>query len=528
MADVMRRPCLVCRQDPTPLRFASMAEVMRRSRPVDDAPAPAPRLVAPAAPAAAPAPRVDDEATVCDDDDVVCGTCGSGDYGEELLICDGCDIGCHTYCLRTIVAKVPNGPWFCPDCVVPVEPLEKKWPEAPTREAIVYDDDVVICGTCGSGHNSEKMLICDGCSGGCHTYCLHTIVAKVPNGPWFCPDCTPPVEPLETLPENIPNEATDLYDDVVCDTCGSSDHGDELLLCDGCDRGRHTFCARPIVAKVPNGPWFCPDCGPPIKPLESFPVEQSKINDFFRIQNYDQDGEPAKDVRNQRKRTLLLTKKKRRRILPYVPSKDITTRLRQMASLATALTSSKAEFSNELTYMPNMAPRSSNQARLEEGGIQVLNKKDKETIELCRTMQERGQCPPLLVVFDSREGFTLQADAHIKDMTFIAEFAGDVDYLEIREHDDSNCMMTLLLTADPSQSLVICQDKRANISRFISGINNHTPEGRKRQNVKCVRYDIDGESHVLLVTCRDIASGEKLYCDYNGKEDAYPTHHFTT
>jgi len=35
----------------------------------------------------------------------------------------------------------------------------------------------------------------------------------------------------------------------------------------------------------------------------------------------------------------------------------------------------------------------------------VLHKEDQQTMELCRTMQQRGQCPPLLVVFDSREGY---------------------------------------------------------------------------------------------------------------------------
>ncbi|XP_025828556.1 probable Histone-lysine N-methyltransferase ATXR5 [Panicum hallii] len=321
-----------------------------------------------------------------------------------------------------------------------------------------------------------------------------------------------------------------IYEAVVCDTCGSGERGDELLLCDRCDRGRHTFCLRPIAAKVPIGPWFCSDCAPPVKRFKSFPMEQAKIIDFFRIQNDDQDGEPAKcrlsqDVRRRRKSSLVMHKK-RRRLLPFVPTEDRATRLKQMASLATALASSNAEFSNELTYVTHMAPRSSNLARFEEGGIQVLHKEDKQTMELCRTMQQRGQCPPLLVVFDSREGFTVQADANIKDMTFIAEFAGDVDYLENRENDDCDCLMTLLLTADPSQRLVISPDKRGNISRFMSGINNHTPDGKKKQNVKCVRYDIDGESHVLLVACRDIACGEKLYCDYNGQENAYPTHHF--
>jgi hypothetical protein len=62
---------------------------------------------------------------------------------------------------------------------------------------------------------------------------------------------------------------------------------------------------------------------------------------------------------------------KKRRILSFVPIEDGTRRVKQMASLATALPSSKMEFSNELTYMPNMAPRSSNLARLEVSSMQV-------------------------------------------------------------------------------------------------------------------------------------------------------------
>jgi hypothetical protein len=42
-----------------------------------------------------------------------------------------------------------------------------------------------------------------------------------------------------------------------------------------------------------------------------------------------------------------------------------------MASLATALTATGTEFSNELTYMPGMAPRSANRAALEHEGMQV-------------------------------------------------------------------------------------------------------------------------------------------------------------
>lgn len=121
-------------------------------------------------------------------------------------------------------------------------------------------------------------------------------------------------------------------------------------------------------------------------------------------------------------------------------------------------------------------------------------------------MCKAGECPPLLVVFDSCEGykytsskysytrslgfldsasielvalswfrFTVEADGLIKDMTFLTEYTGDVDYTQNREHDDGDSMMSLLSAADKSKSLVICPDKRGNIARFISGINNHTP-----------------------------------------------------
>jgi SET domain-containing protein len=122
--------------------------------------------------------------------------------------------------------------------------------------------------------------------------------------------------------------------------------------------------------------------------------------------------------------------------------------------------------------------------------------------------------------------YTVEADGPIKDLTFIAEYTGDVDYLKNREKDDCDSIMTLLLSEDPSKTLVICPDKFGNISRFINGINNHNPVAKKKQNCKCVRYSINGECRVLLVATRDISKGERLYYDYNGYEHEYPTHHF--
>ncbi|XP_028849614.1 bromodomain adjacent to zinc finger domain protein 2A isoform X2 [Denticeps clupeoides] len=48
---------------------------------------------------------------------VTCQICHKGDNDEYLLLCDGCDRGCHMFCLRPKVTQVPEGDWFCPTCV---------------------------------------------------------------------------------------------------------------------------------------------------------------------------------------------------------------------------------------------------------------------------------------------------------------------------------------------------------------------------------------------------------------------------
>ncbi|XP_009597715.1 probable Histone-lysine N-methyltransferase ATXR5 [Nicotiana tomentosiformis] len=314
----------------------------------------------------------------------------------------------------------------------------------------------------------------------------------------------------------------------LCEQCGSGERPEELLLCDKCNKGFHMLCLRPIVVRVPIGPWHCPYCsGDQNRIIKSF--SQKKIVDFFGIQKGSQvmvKCTSAQDSRKRRKRCSLVFHKRRRRLLPFTPTEDPPRRRVQMTSLASALTALNMEFSDELTYMPDMAPRSANCAKFESGGMQVLSKEDTETLEQCRTMCKRGEWPPLMVVFDSREGYTVEADGPIKDLTIIAEYTGEVDYIRNRQEDDCDSMMTLLLARDPSRSLVICPDKRGNITRFINGINNHTPEGKKKQNLKCVRYNVNGECRVLLVAVRDIAKGERLYYDYNGYEHEYPTHHF--
>nr|AAI42905.1 Zgc:165617 protein [Danio rerio] len=47
---------------------------------------------------------------------------------------------------------------------------------------------------------------------------------------------------------------------VYCQICRKGDNEDLLLLCDGCDKGCHTYCHKPKITTIPEGDWYCPDC----------------------------------------------------------------------------------------------------------------------------------------------------------------------------------------------------------------------------------------------------------------------------
>lgn len=49
-------------------------------------------------------------------------------------------------------------------------------------------------------------------------------------------------------------------DDITCMTCGRADRGQLLVLCDGCENARHTFCCSPGLGAVPEDDWFCGFC----------------------------------------------------------------------------------------------------------------------------------------------------------------------------------------------------------------------------------------------------------------------------
>ncbi|MFN9903831.1 MAG: hypothetical protein ACK55Z_34650, partial [bacterium] len=46
----------------------------------------------------------------------------------------------------------------------------------------------------------------------------------------------------------------------ICEVCNGEENWESMLICDGCDRGFHTYCLKPALRAIPDGGWKCNDC----------------------------------------------------------------------------------------------------------------------------------------------------------------------------------------------------------------------------------------------------------------------------
>ncbi|CAL5208500.1 unnamed protein product [Lathyrus oleraceus] len=77
-----------------------------------------------------------DESDVVEHDVKVCDICGDAGREDLLAICCRCTDGAeHTYCMREMLEKLPEGDWFCEECQDAVE-AENKRPDAEEKKIV--------------------------------------------------------------------------------------------------------------------------------------------------------------------------------------------------------------------------------------------------------------------------------------------------------------------------------------------------------------------------------------------------------
>lgn len=80
-------------------------------------------------------------------------------------------------------------------------------------------------------------------------------------------------EPGSPLAENIFTYSWHCNECKRCESCNAKEDEENLILCDECDRGFHTYCCTPPLSQKPSGDWMCQLCLP--SALDATPVSKS-------------------------------------------------------------------------------------------------------------------------------------------------------------------------------------------------------------------------------------------------------------
>ncbi|WWD19388.1 hypothetical protein CI109_103848 [Kwoniella shandongensis] len=113
-----------------------------------------------------------------------------------------------------------------------------------SRQRIVAREE--LCSFCAGSDDrnklgeKERMVSCSKCGRSGHPTCLNMqtprLRARVMTYDWNCIECK------------------------TCEQCHVKGDDSRLMFCDTCDRGWHSYCLNPPLAKPPKGAWHCPKC----------------------------------------------------------------------------------------------------------------------------------------------------------------------------------------------------------------------------------------------------------------------------
>lgn len=99
---------------------------------------------------------------------------------------------------------------------------------------------------------------------------------------------------LQSLDESIAWSKSSM--NARCRLCKKKGDAEKMLLCDGCDRGHHIFCLRPVLKEIPEGEWFCPECRPKEKVKKPRKMRKAFEEDEQEDQNDNDNEDVVMDV----------------------------------------------------------------------------------------------------------------------------------------------------------------------------------------------------------------------------------------
>lgn len=140
-------------------------------------------------------------------------------------------------------------------------------------------------------------------------------------------------------------------------------------------------------------------------------------------------------------------------------------------SLYAGLKARSMKFTDDNLYREGYATPDMNNTELEVGPVQQLSKTNEKIFQRFKTRSRQGFYCNVEIVNTLNMGMAVVARDPIKEMTLIAEYAGEVRTLRSALVHKSDSIMDLLCTPFSATSLVIIPDDYANLARFLNGVN---------------------------------------------------------
>ncbi|KAL7061828.1 hypothetical protein AAHC03_0761 [Spirometra sp. Aus1] len=164
----------------------------------------------------------------------ICQICRRDKNEAQLLLCDGCDHGYHTYCFRPPLISIPAGDWFCFNCISKATGKQHCFVcggSRPVPPPLLRSPAVNNTPTTSSPLDpAHRLVVCYSCSRAVHPACLRPPVPRLPRR-WHCSFCLARGATFEraTQPSIANKSATDAQS-VPAGTA-SSNMGSSLKPC---------------------------------------------------------------------------------------------------------------------------------------------------------------------------------------------------------------------------------------------------------------------------------------------------------
>ncbi|XP_050358771.1 bromodomain adjacent to zinc finger domain protein 2B-like isoform X14 [Nymphalis io] len=204
-----------------------------------------------------------------------CQFCLSGDNEGQLLLCDGCDKGYHTYCFKPRMEKIPEGDWYCWECVNKARGV--------ARERVC-----IVCGGAARG----RALPCALCARAFHLDCHYPPLHKTPRGKWYCSQCisrAPPKKPRKTKRDSKTKDTSANIDlDASMVPSPAASHASTSTTAEECP------ASAPTPEKEPDKPEE-PTADPTLLPAEPMQTEpENGLNHHTAVSELSEEGSPEK------------------------------------------------------------------------------------------------------------------------------------------------------------------------------------------------------------------------------------------